>query len=169
MNTKLQRVSLAALILLASAAGPVWAEMRAPTAGGEDLRSTPTEAQADAHRHGERRAHAARHEHQHELRHEHQREGRHEHAFRHDGKYDGKHEGEHRHEGKRGAGEHRRHGAGDAMQSVPHLAAASEPGAGWRYFSDAQARRAVVISPEGEYYLSHGHGLRKVGNTPVPA
>jgi len=38
-----------------------------------------------------------------------------------------------------------------------------ERGHGWRYFSDPEARRAVVISPEGDYYLSRrGKGLRWV-------
>lgn len=48
------------------------------------------------------------------------------------------------------------------MQVVEHAAARGEPGEGWRYFSDVQARRAVVISPEGDYYFSRGKGLRLV-------
>lgn len=49
-----------------------------------------------------------------------------------------------------------------AMQEVGNAAAAGESGAGWRYFSDARARRAVVISPEGDYYFSCGKGMRMV-------
>ncbi len=45
------------------------------------------------------------------------------------------------------------------MQVVPHDAAADAPGHGWRYFSDPAARRAVVISPQGDYYYSRGKGL----------
>lgn len=46
------------------------------------------------------------------------------------------------------------------MQAVPHGASADTPGYGWRYFADPDARRAVVISPQGDYYYSHGKGLR---------
>ncbi len=46
------------------------------------------------------------------------------------------------------------------MQAVSHTTGAGEPGFGWRYFSDRAAHRAVVISPQGEYYLSRGDGLR---------
>lgn len=45
------------------------------------------------------------------------------------------------------------------MQVVPHEAHAKEPGHGWRYFSDPATRRAVVISPQGDYYFSQGKGL----------
>lgn len=45
------------------------------------------------------------------------------------------------------------------MQPVAHDAAAAVPGHGWRYFSDPVARRAVVISPQGDYYYSRGKGL----------
>ncbi|MFP5397821.1 MAG: hypothetical protein ACLGIT_05800 [Gammaproteobacteria bacterium] len=57
-----------------------------------------------------------------------------------------------------------------AMQTVPHAAAAGEPGHGWQYFSDRGHARAVVISPEGDYYYSRGKGLRQVvsaGHEPV--
>lgn len=47
-----------------------------------------------------------------------------------------------------------------AMQPVAHSAGPQEPGHGWRYFSDPAAHRAVVISPQGDYYLSRGKGLR---------
>lgn len=48
------------------------------------------------------------------------------------------------------------------MQVVPHSAAPDAPGHGWRYFSDPATRRAVVISPQGDYYFSRGKGLRWV-------
>jgi hypothetical protein len=46
------------------------------------------------------------------------------------------------------------------MQTVAHDAAANAPGHGWRYFSDPSTPRAVVISPQGDYYYSRGKGLR---------
>lgn len=46
------------------------------------------------------------------------------------------------------------------MKAVPHSAAPDAPGYGWRYFSDPVTRRAIVISPSGDYYLSRGKGLR---------
>lgn len=49
-----------------------------------------------------------------------------------------------------------------AMQAVQHDAAAPAPGHGWRYFTDPAARRAVVISPQGDYYYSRGKGLHWV-------
>ncbi len=48
------------------------------------------------------------------------------------------------------------------MQAVPHGAGPDERGHGWQYFSDPTARRAVVISPQGDYYYSRGKGLRWV-------
>jgi hypothetical protein len=48
------------------------------------------------------------------------------------------------------------------MQAVPNTAGPNQPGHGWRYFSDPAASRAVVISPQGEYFLSRGEGLRLV-------
>jgi len=48
------------------------------------------------------------------------------------------------------------------MKVVPHSAAPEAPGYGWRYFSDPATRRAVVISPQGDYYYSRGKGLRWV-------
>ncbi|GMV46611.1 MAG: hypothetical protein AMXMBFR66_20090 [Pseudomonadota bacterium] len=45
------------------------------------------------------------------------------------------------------------------MQVVGNPAQAGEPGHGWRYFTDPAARRAVVISPQGDYYYSRGRGL----------
>ncbi|HNT39677.1 MAG TPA: hypothetical protein PKO45_11230 [Rubrivivax sp.] len=121
MNAKRQRVSLATLILLAAAAGPIWAQTRSA--------ATPDAAAAVG---------------QAEYRHEH----------------DGKHR---RHERSGHAAK------ADDMQAVTNAAATGEPGAGWRYFSDAAAQRAVVISPAGEYYLSRGHGLRWVASTSVGA
>ena len=48
------------------------------------------------------------------------------------------------------------------MQAVPNDAGPQERAHGWRYFSHPEARRAVVISPQGDYYLSRGKGLRWV-------
>ena len=45
------------------------------------------------------------------------------------------------------------------MQEVRHSASPNTPGNGWRYFTDPAARRAVVISPQGDYYHSRGKGL----------
>ncbi|HJV67701.1 hypothetical protein [Ideonella sp.] len=63
--------------------------------------------------------------------------------------------------------ERRSHGGGmdHGMQAVPTSASPGEPAHGWRYFSDPAATRAVVISPQGEYYLSRGRGLRLVAVT----
>ena len=46
------------------------------------------------------------------------------------------------------------------MQEVRHSASPNTPANGWRYFTDPTARRAVVISPQGDYYYSRGRGLR---------
>lgn len=51
------------------------------------------------------------------------------------------------------------------MRVVSNAAAAGEPGHGWRYFSNPAAHRAVVISPNGEYFFSSGEGLRLVATT----
>ncbi|WP_416401011.1 hypothetical protein [Alicycliphilus denitrificans] len=51
------------------------------------------------------------------------------------------------------------------MQAVPNNAGPQERAHGWRYFSHPEARRAVVISPQGDYYLSLGKGLRWVAGT----
>lgn len=51
-------------------------------------------------------------------------------------------------------------GSDSGMQVVPHDAVADAPGYGWRYFTDPAAPRAVVISPQGDYYYSRGKGLR---------
>lgn len=54
------------------------------------------------------------------------------------------------------------HGFDYTMQVVSHDAEPAAPGYGWRYFSDPAARRAVVISPQGDYYYSRGKGLHWV-------
>ena len=52
------------------------------------------------------------------------------------------------------------------MQAVPATAGPGQPGDGWLYFSHPAADRAVVISPQGEYYFgSRGKGLRLVAVT----
>jgi hypothetical protein len=48
------------------------------------------------------------------------------------------------------------------MQTVPVSSKVGDPSHGWRYFSDARAGRAVVISPNGDYYYSQGKGLALV-------
>lgn len=48
------------------------------------------------------------------------------------------------------------------MQAVPHSVDPAAVGHDWQYFSDPAARRAVVISPQGDYYYSRGKGLRWV-------
>ena len=52
-----------------------------------------------------------------------------------------------------------------SMQVVPTTAGAGQAGHGWQYFSDPAAHRAVVISPQGEYFLSRGKGMRLVAVT----
>lgn len=49
-----------------------------------------------------------------------------------------------------------------AMQEVPNNAQPGTRAYGWRYFTDAAVHQAVVISPDGHYYLSRGKGLRWV-------
>ena len=48
------------------------------------------------------------------------------------------------------------------MQEVENNAQPGTQAHGWRYFTDPAAHRAVVISPDGHYYLSRGKGLRWV-------
>lgn len=55
---------------------------------------------------------------------------------------------------------HRRAAAG--MQAVAVSPKAGDPARGWRHFSDARATRAVVISPNGEYFHSRVEGLQLV-------
>lgn len=61
---------------------------------------------------------------------------------------------------RRASKEHRHAAAG--MQAIAVSPKAGEPGHGWQYFSDARKARAVVISPNGDYYYSHGEGLQLV-------
>jgi hypothetical protein len=51
------------------------------------------------------------------------------------------------------------------MQTVPVNARPGEPGDGWRYYSNAAAHTAVVISPQGEYFYSRGKGPRLIAVT----
>ena len=62
---------------------------------------------------------------------------------------------------------HARAGAGfdRGMQVVRTAARPGQPGHAWRYFSDPAAGRAVVISPQGEYYFNGGKGLSLVAVT----
>jgi len=53
---------------------------------------------------------------------------------------------------------HERAVSNRGMQAVPTSAGPGEPGHGWRYFTDPAVHRAVVISPQGEYYYSRGKG-----------
>ena len=53
-------------------------------------------------------------------------------------------------------------GFDNGLQEVRHGASPNTPGNGWRYFTDPAARRAVVISPQGDYYYSRGRGLQWV-------
>ena len=48
------------------------------------------------------------------------------------------------------------------MQAVSTNTVVGQPGYGWRYFADARKGRAVVISPSGDYFYSHGKGLTLV-------
>lgn len=64
--------------------------------------------------------------------------------------------GEHR----RASKEHRQAAAG--LQAIAVSPRPGEPGHGWQYFSDARKARAVVISPNGDYYYSRGEGLHLV-------
>ena len=55
------------------------------------------------------------------------------------------------------------------MQEIANAAQPGQSAHGWRYFSDHEARRAIVISPEGNYYLSRGKGLRWIAGAPTSA
>lgn len=68
------------------------------------------------------------------------------------------------------AGEHRRESkdhrhAATGMQAIAVSPQPGEPGHGWQYFADARKARAVVISPEGDYYYSRGNGPQLVFKT----
>jgi len=52
--------------------------------------------------------------------------------------------------------------AASGMQAVAISPRAGEPGHGWHYFSDTRRARAVVISPNGDYYYSRGDGPQLV-------
>ena len=62
----------------------------------------------------------------------------------------------------------RRDTAAERRQQAPDMQALNlnirpgDPAHGWRYFVDARRSRAVVISPGGDYYYSHGEGLARV-------
>ena len=65
------------------------------------------------------------------------------------------------------ADDHRKESRGNrridsGMQAVAIGTKVGEPSYGWRYFADAHEGRAVVISPGGDYYYSHGEGLMLV-------
>lgn len=81
-----------------------------------------------------------------------------ERADRHDSR-------DHRGERERATRERRGGGFDHGMKAVSTGAGTGEPGHGWRYFSDPAACRAVVISPQGEYYYSRGEGLGLVAVT----
>jgi len=68
------------------------------------------------------------------------------------------HRRDHAHGVRDGSGEK----ASRGMRVVPTSAGPGESGYGWRYFTDPWAHRAVVISPQGEYYYSRGKGLMLV-------
>lgn len=52
--------------------------------------------------------------------------------------------------------------ADGGMAAVANNAGPGQPGDGWQYFSDVVAGRAVVISPQGDYHLSQGKGLKLI-------
>ncbi len=58
------------------------------------------------------------------------------------------------------AGDHDR--AKPALQVVSNISVPGQAAYGWQYFSDPRARRAVIISPAGEYFLSRGAGPRQI-------
>lgn len=66
------------------------------------------------------------------------------------------HASDHRRESK-----DRRHPAA-GMQAISVSPKIGEPGHGWRYFSDVRNARAVVITPNGDYYYSRGEGMQLV-------
>ena len=72
---------------------------------------------------------------------------------------------DHRHDHERTTRARRGDGFDRGMQGVSSGAGPGAPGHEWRYFSDPAAGRAVVISPQGEYYYSRGDGLGLVVKT----
>lgn len=144
--TSIHKLSAITIALAAVASAPALADERAHRREG----AQPLAAQQDGQGHQRRADH--RHESRHESRHEH----RDEHARKHPHKHAHGHAAAH----------------GDAagaaeLDVVDNAAAAGERAYGWRYFSDPTAQRAVVISPEGDYYYSQGKGLRWVAGTPT--
>lgn len=67
--------------------------------------------------------------------------------------------------GRAAQGQAQGQGFDHGMQPVATAAGAGQAGDGWRYFSDPAAHRAVVISPQGDYFLSRGKGMRLVAVT----
>lgn len=61
-----------------------------------------------------------------------------------------------------GKEERRNHQIDSGMQAISIATTIGQPGYGWRYFADARKGRAVVISPSGDYFYSHGQGLTLV-------
>lgn len=82
----------------------------------------------------------------------------HDRADRHD-------DGDHASDRERSARTRPGDGFDSGMQAASTAAGPGEPGYGWRYFSDPAAGRAVVISPQGEYFVSRGKGLALVAVT----
>lgn len=54
-------------------------------------------------------------------------------------------------------------------QAIANPAQIGMSGFGWQYYHDPIALRAVVISPDGHYYLSQGEGLHWVAAAQKPA
>lgn len=63
---------------------------------------------------------------------------------------------------ERHAGDRHRDRAGLVLQAVPNASLPDQASYGWRYFSDARAATAVMISPAGEYFLSRGDGPKQI-------
>jgi ABC-type Zn2+ transport system substrate-binding protein/surface adhesin len=135
--TSIHKLSVITLTLAAVASAPALADERAHRHEG----AQPLTAQQDGQGH-QRRA-----DHRHEHKHEHARKHPLKHAHGH-------------------AAAHGDAAGAAALDVVDNAAAAGERAYGWRYFSDPAAQRAVVISPEGDYYYSQGKGLRWVAGTP---
>lgn len=66
------------------------------------------------------------------------------------------------HAGEHGKLSHEQRAPASRMRVVPVATTPGEPAHGWRYFRDPRHSRAVVISPGGDYYYSHGEGLALV-------
>lgn len=140
--TSIHKLSAITIALAAVASAPALADERAHRREG----AQPLAAQQDGQGHQRRADH--RHESRHEHRDEHARKHPHKHAHGH-------------------AAAHGDAAGAAELDVVDNAAAAGERAYGWRYFSDPTAQRAVVISPEGDYYYSQGKGLRWVAGTPT--